>query len=110
MTDFDIRRLDAGDLDAVDRLMKANSPTLGFLPREALLSYLQKAWVLGAKCGDGSLGAYILFANRTRDVRVAHLCVNREFRGKGLARKLMERLVTDSRNQGRLSLGASLPP
>ena len=104
MTDFDIRRLDAGDVDAVDRLMKANSATLGFLPREALLAHLQKGWVLGAECTNGSLAAYILHANRTRDVRVAHVCVCQEFRGKGLARTLMERLATDSRNHGLLAL------
>ncbi len=104
MTDFDIRRLDAGDVDAVDRLRKANGATLGFLPREALLAYLQKGWVLGAECSDGSLAAYILFANRTRDVRVANVCVCCELRGKGLARKLMERLAMDSRNQRLLSL------
>ncbi|MDD9983657.1 MAG: GNAT family N-acetyltransferase [Gammaproteobacteria bacterium] len=104
MTDFDIRRLDTGDVDAVDRLRKANSTTLGFLPREALLAHLKRGWVLGAKCGDRSLAAYILFANRRTDVRVAHVCVCRELRGKGLARKLMERLATDSRNQGLLAL------
>ena len=104
MTDFDIRTLDAGDVDAVDRLRKANGATLGFLPREALLGHLKKGWVLGAKCEDGSLAAYILFANRRRDVRVAHVCVCREFRGKGLARVLMERLATGSRNQGLLAL------
>ena len=104
MTDFDIRKLDASDVDAVDRLMKANSATLGFLPHEALLAYLQKGWVLGAECSDGSLAAYILFANRTNDVRIGHVCVCRELRGKGLARKLMERLAMDSRNQGLPSL------
>ena len=104
MTEFDIHRLDAGDVDAVDRLRKANGATLGFLPREALLAYLQKGRGLGAKCGDGSLAAYTLFANRTIDVRITHLCVYRKLRGKGLARKLMERLATDSRNQGLLSL------
>ena len=104
MTDFDIRTLDAGDVEAVDRLMKANVATLGFLPREALLDHLGKGWVLGAKCSDGSLAAYMLFANRRTDVRVAHLCVDQEIRGKGLAGKLMERLATESRNQGLLSL------
>ena len=104
MTDFDIRTLDAGDVDAVDRLMKANSATLGFLPREALRDYLDRGRVLGAKRGDGSVAAYILFANRRTDVRVAHLCVDRKLRGKGLARKLMERLATGSRKQGLLSL------
>ena len=104
MTDFDIRRLNAGDIDAVDGLRKANGATLGFLPREALLAYLQKGWVLGVKRSEGSLAAYVLFANRTSDVRVAHLCVNREIRGKGLARRLIERLATDSRHRGLLSL------
>ena len=60
MTDFDIRRLDPGDVDAVDRLRKANAPTLGFLPREALLDYLEKGWVLGATCGDGALVAIVV--------------------------------------------------
>ena len=105
MTDFDIRTLDAGDVDAVDRLRKANSATLGFLSRETLLDYLEKGRALGAKCGDGSLAAYMLFANRRTDLRVTHLCVDQEIRGKGLARKLMERLATESRNQGLLSLG-----
>ena len=104
MTDFDIRRLHTNDIDAVDRLMKANNATLGFLFREALLDYLDKGWVLGAKCGGGSLAAYLLFANRRTDVRVTHLCVDQEIRGKGLARKLMERLATDSRSRGLLSL------
>ena len=104
MTVFDIRRLAAGDVHAVDRLMKANSATLGFLPREALLAHLEKGWVLGAERSDGSLAAYVLFAIRTSDVRVAHVCVCRELRGTGMARKLMERLAADARKQGLLSL------
>jgi len=104
MTDFDVRTLHTSDIDAVDRLMKANNATLGFLSREALLDYLEKGRALGAQCGDGSLAAYMLFANRRTDVRVAHLCVDQKIRGKGLARKLMERLATESRNQGLLSL------
>ena len=90
MADFDIRTLDASDVEAVDRLMKANVATLGFLPREALLDHLGKGWVLGAKCSDGSLAAYMLFANRRTDVRVAHLCVDQKIRGKGLARPIRE--------------------
>lgn len=83
MTDFDIRRLDAGDVDAVDRLRKANSATLGFMPHEALLAHLQTGWGLGAECSDGSLAAYILFANRTKDVRIVHVCVLRLPRAQG---------------------------
>ncbi len=104
MPDFNLCNLQAGDVNAVDQLMKANRRTLGFLPREALLTYLRKGRVLGAKRQDGTLAAYILFANRTKDVRVAHLCVRRELRGMGLARMLMQRLATESRSLGLLSL------
>ena len=46
VTDFDIRKLDAGAVDAVDRLRKANGATLGTMLRETLLAYLQRGWVL----------------------------------------------------------------
>ena len=71
MTDFDIRTLHAGDVDAVDRLMKANSAALGFLPREALRDYLEKGRVLGAKHGNGSLVAYSNYSGKLSTARPA---------------------------------------
>ena len=98
--DFNICRLDASDCDAMDGLMKANSATLGFLPREALLSHLNKGWVFGAKRRDGQLAAYILFApRRSGFVRIAHLCVSEAFIGQGLAKRLVDRLVEDSKKK-----------
>ena len=98
--DFDICGLDASDCDAVDGLMKANSAKLGFLPREALLSHLNKGWVFGAKQRDGQLAAYILFApRRSGFVRIAHLCVSEAFIGQGVAKRLVDRLVEDSRKK-----------
>ena len=44
-----ISKLRPADLAAVDKLMKWNSRTLGFLPRKALLEYINKEGVLGAK-------------------------------------------------------------
>ena len=99
--DFDISKLDASDCDAVDGLMKANSATLGFLPREALLSYLNRGGALGSKRPNGQLVAYMLFAPRRNGiVRIAHLCVSEDFNGRGLARRFVERLAKDSRVQG----------
>ncbi|MYF51107.1 MAG: GNAT family N-acetyltransferase, partial [Gammaproteobacteria bacterium] len=95
--DFDICRLDVSDCDAVDSLMKANSATLGFLPREALLGYLGSGGALGAKRSDGQLAAYTLFAaRRSGAVRIAHLCVSKAFNGQGLAKRLVDGLVEDS--------------
>ena len=96
--EFDIFRLDVSDCDAVDSLMKANRATLGFLPREALLDHLKKGWVFGAKGRDGELVAYILFApRRSGVVRIAHLCVSKAFTGQNLAKRLVDRLIEDSR-------------
>ena len=81
--------------------MKANSATLGFLPRQALLGYLNSGGALGAKQANGHLAAYILFARRRSGaVRIAHLCVSGEFNGQGLAKRLVDRLVEESRRKG----------
>ena len=37
------------DLQAVDKLMKMNSNTLGFLPKQALEYHIKRGWMLGAK-------------------------------------------------------------
>ena len=50
-----ISQLTPTDLGAVDELMKRYGRTLGFLPRGALQSYLEKGSVLGTKTETGQL-------------------------------------------------------
>lgn len=87
-----INTLTLDDLRAVDDLMKKNSRSLGFLPEEALREYLRKDGVLGAKNENGQLIGYLLFSSYPHYIRIAHLCVNEQFRNQGIARYLIDEL------------------
>ena len=90
--EFIFSSLDSKDVDSVDSLMKRNSATLGFLSRKALLDYLCRGTVIGAHARDRSLAGYLLYASNPQRIRIAHLCVCQDFRGRGLARSLFEEL------------------
>ena len=83
---FIISKLASPDLAAVDKLMKRNSKTLGFLPEQALLEYLEKGGVFGAKTKDGQLIGYLLYAVNPKYFRITHLCISEEFRNQGFAK------------------------
>lgn len=99
-----ISQLSLVDLNPVDELMKRNSRTLGFLPREALQSYLGKGSVLGAKTDDGNLVGYLLYGDRTNYFRITHLCVLQEYQGQGIARQLVDDLRKSATTQKSIKL------
>ena len=87
-----ISQLISADLDAVDELMKRYNQWLGFLPMEAIRDYLEKGTVLGAKSDDGQLVGYLLYAAYPSYFRITHLCVLEEYRGQGVAKRLINGL------------------
>lgn len=97
-------RLTSDDLWAVDELMKRDSRTLGFLPTEALTDYLHKGHVLGAKIGSEKLIGYLLFAPSQSRFRIVQLCVAQEFRGCGIANRLLEELKSVATTQSAITL------
>ena len=101
---FTAEKLTVDKLDSVDALMKTNSSTLGFLPREALKQYFATEGVLGITCGKDELIGYLLFAINSERVRIAQLCVSDEFRGKGLAKILIDALVDLTTTQTQITL------
>ena len=92
------------DLGAVDGLMKRDSQTLGFLPIKALADYLQRGRVLGAKVGGDRLIGYLLYAPNQNRFRIVQLCVSEEFRGRGIARCLLEQLKDAATTQSSIIL------
>ena len=97
--DMQAPKLTLSDVDAVDSLMKSNSSTLGFLPKDALEDYIRKDGCLGVKDGGGALMGYILYGNYPAYFRVAQLCVSEKFRGRGVAARLMNDLKASATTQ-----------
>lgn len=99
-----ISELTLSDGDAVDRLMKRNSRTLGFLPRKALDDYLENGTVLGAKSDTGVLAGYLLYAANPFRFRVVHLCVSDDSRNQKIARRLVDELKKAATTQKGIGL------
>ena len=102
--EFKVAKLTVDELDAVDGLMKLNSNTLGFLPSQALRDYFKSEGVLGAKSSKGQLVGYLLYASQFSRIRIAQLCVSSEFKGRGIAKKLIESLVDSTTTQTEITL------
>ncbi len=94
-----ISQLKSDDLGTVDMLMKRSSQTLGFLPMQALESYLEKGTVLGAKTDAGELVGYLLYAAYPNYFRITHLCVSEEYQGQGIAKRLVKTLKMSADTQ-----------
>ena len=99
-----ISTLTVDDIEAVDRLMKRNSATLGFLPSAALRDYLSKGNVLGARDDRKRLVGYLLYGANQSSFRIAHLCVSEVSRGQGIARTLVEALKEKVATQKTITL------
>lgn len=101
-----IKQLTAVDLDAVDDLMKRYGQTLGFLPKGALEYYLkgEKGGVLGVKTDAGQLVGYLLYAANPSYFRLTHLCVLEEYRGQGIAKRLVNDLKDSAITQRAIKL------
>ena len=79
-------------LRAVKALWRQNRTTLGFFPDGAFEDHARKGWVLGACGQSGSLEGYLIYRLSGAAVVIVHLCIAEQFRGKGLARRLVESL------------------
>ena len=90
--------LTPADLDAVDELMRLHSNALGFLPKVALCEYLQRGGVLGAKIDDQLVG-YVLYGKNRDYFRICQLCVIEQYRGHGIARRLLDSLKASATTQ-----------
>ena len=99
-----ISTLAVDDIDAVDRLMKQNSATLGFLPKAALCDYILNGNVLGAHNERGELLGYLLYGANRNSFRIAHLCIAEMSRGRGIGKALVEELRCKATTQKTIKL------
>lgn len=81
-------------LDGICHIWGANRATLGLMPKDAFIESIKKKWILVAVQGE-EIAGYLLFrfTNRTQTVSIVHLCVEKQFRGKGVSKNLVDKLV-----------------
>jgi GNAT superfamily N-acetyltransferase/predicted nucleic acid-binding protein len=80
------------EYEAVLRLWRANSDTLGHMPRGGFADGARAGQLAVATDGEGAVVGYVMFRRSARrtDVSVAHLCVAPSARGAGVAELLFE--------------------
>ncbi|MEA5574179.1 GNAT family N-acetyltransferase [Calothrix sp. UHCC 0171] len=79
-------------LETVRKLWRANSKTLGNFPKGAFEEHAARRQILVALDSEGSCVGYLLY-RRSRDwFAIAHLCIDPDCRGKGVAKQLVEHL------------------
>lgn len=91
--------------ERVIELGNANSATLGLLPFAAINQAAAEGRVL-AFVEDGEVKGYALYGKRARtsDISLTHLCVDRNERGRGIARALVEAIVERNPNRAGIRL------
>jgi len=77
--------------EAVWRLLRANSKTLGFFPRGAFNQYRERGGILVALLEETCVG-FVTFRPVRNTIKVVHLCVDEAYRNRGIARRLIEEL------------------
>ena len=92
----------------VIELGNANTATLGLLSFTVINQAAAEKRVLAFIEGDDVKG-YALYRKRVRtsDISLTHLCVDQDHRGRGIARKLVERIV--ERNPNRAGIRVVVP-
>jgi predicted nucleic acid-binding protein/ribosomal protein S18 acetylase RimI-like enzyme len=90
-----IKSIDHRDsmLHQVIALGDKNKQTLGMLPEGAFLQHARNKTILAA-VDDGNLAGYLLYriSQKKRLVSITHLCVSREYQGKGVSKSLLQEL------------------
>lgn len=81
-------------LDEVRTLGDKNSRYLGFLPSSVFDEFASRRRILAAVV-DGEVVGYVAFSPHRRLVKLVHLCVAEDFRGRGIAAHLLSRLSAD---------------
>lgn len=95
---------DNSTLKQIQKLWRANSSSLGFLPKGAFSEYAWRKQIVGVFEEDRNCVGYLLYRIAGDRAYIVHLCVHKTKRGKGIARKLTEQLFNTTKHLKGVSL------
>jgi GNAT superfamily N-acetyltransferase/predicted nucleic acid-binding protein len=93
-------------LNSVEQIAKKNSQTIGHMPRGGFEDAMQRGHILIALDETQRVVGYLLYrvAKTKYRASITHLCVDQEFQGRGIGRKLVDRLKEITKHLRGISL------
>ena len=85
-------------LDDVKRLWRENDQWLGYFPEGAFAERARTGRLLVGLCDGVCVGYVTYYTTSSRKARITHLCVDDSFRGKRVARRLIDSLRERTKN------------
>ncbi len=99
-TELTIEKIDQNSLylESVIALGVSNSKSVGHMPRGGFIDHASKGLIIIAKTNKNILTAYLMYRISYQKASIVHLCVNKEWRKKGIAKKLVDRLIQETKD------------
>jgi len=91
-------------LKNVFKLANANSSTLGFIPYGAFRKLADKGLIIVCIAPEKGCIGYLLYNISCYQVKLTHLCVDKEWRGQGVAKALIKHLKNKTAHLHGISL------
>lgn len=91
-------------LNQITALWKKNASTLGFFPYGAFEEYCNKEQIIVACIEKNEFAGYLLFRYSKNTTVVVHLCINKKYRGQGVAKTLVDTLKVRAADTGGIFL------
>jgi predicted nucleic acid-binding protein len=86
----------SSDMNAVIKMWRKHSDTLGFFPEGAFHDYAAKKQILLAHDASDNILGYLLYRISKHKVSITHLCISLVHRGNGLSRLFIDALRSET--------------
>jgi predicted nucleic acid-binding protein/predicted GNAT family acetyltransferase len=85
----------------IRELWRMNSSTLGFMPKGGFIDQAQQENILAAISQDKICVGYLMYriSKSNNKAHIIHLCTDNQFRKQGIARKLIEYLIDETKEK-----------
>lgn len=91
-------------LKDVISLWRTNSQWLGFYPEGAFQMRASRRNIIIEREGENLRGYLLFYKTDKRIIKITHLCVNKDYRGQGISRKLINFLLERSKEYNGIGL------
>lgn len=92
------------DIGVIHNLWRKSAKTLGFFPKGAFDEHAKKNQIIVALNEKKDFVGYLLYRLPDRRVSITHLCIDEDYRGKGIPNKLFNVLKDVTSNRDGVSL------